>query len=187
MKQEMFQARHETEWQDFELWLESGGRPKARDRRRGGEGASDDTGFPLAFRRLCQQLALAQRRGYSALLVARLQELVERGHLVLYRPRAPRLVRVLEFFSAGFPRLVRAHWRAMSAAALLFFLPLIAAVALLQVHPELVHTLFDPGQLASFENMYDPASTDRIGRESGGDRNSTTGGHQWNSRRHRHA
>jgi uncharacterized membrane protein SpoIIM required for sporulation len=170
MKQEMFQARHEREWSAFERWLELRARPKARDRRSSVEGIFDDTEFPLAYRRLCQQLALAQRRGYSALLIGRLQALVQRGHLVLYRPRAPRLARIVDFFAAGFPRLLRSQWRAMAVSALLFFVPLFGSIALLQVRPELVHSLFSPAQLASFENMYDPASNaERLGRESGGD------------------
>jgi uncharacterized membrane protein SpoIIM required for sporulation len=170
MKQVVFQSRHEEEWLAFERWLDARTRPQARDRLCDGDGVFGDSEFPAAFRRICQQLALAERRDYSALLIQRLRELVQRGHLVLYRPRAPRARRIVDFFAAGFPRLVRAQWRAMAVAALLFFVPLVGVIALLQIHPELVHTLFDPAQLASFENMYDPASSaERLGRESGTD------------------
>src|SRR5581483_3560840 len=52
----------------------------------------------------------------------------------------------------------------------LFYAPFVGSILLLQVKPELVHTIFGPEQLASFENMYDPASkAQRIGRESGSD------------------
>jgi uncharacterized membrane protein SpoIIM required for sporulation len=58
----------------------------------------------------------------------------------------------------------------MTVAALLLFVPLIGCILLLQVRPELVHTLFGPAQLAQFEKMYDPASaSDRLGREDGTD------------------
>jgi uncharacterized membrane protein SpoIIM required for sporulation len=170
MKQQLFQSRYHDEWIEFERWLDLRARPKSRQRASDGDGVFADSNFPVAYRRLCQQLALAEHRGYSALLVQRLQDLVHRGHLVLYRPRAPRLSRIVDFFTAGFPRLVRSQWRAMAVAALLFFLPLIGSIVLLQFHPELVHSLFDPAQIASFENMYDPASTaERLGRESGTD------------------
>jgi uncharacterized membrane protein SpoIIM required for sporulation len=170
MKQEIFQSRYGQDWLAFERWLDVRTRPRARDRLLESEGVFSDVEFPAAYRRLCQQLALAQRRGYSALLIQRLQDLAHRGHLVLYRPRPPRARRIVDFFSAGFPRLVRSQWRAMAIAALLFFVPLLGSIALLQVRPELVHTLFDPGQLASFENMYDPNSaTQKLGRESGSD------------------
>jgi uncharacterized membrane protein SpoIIM required for sporulation len=113
---------------------------------------------------------VAERRGYSARLVDRLRDLAQRGHIVLYRQRAPRLRRIVDFFAATFPRLVRAQRRAMSVAALLFFVPLVGVMTLLQFRPELVHTIFGPNQLAEFEAMYDPAATAKhLGRESGSD------------------
>ena len=170
MKQERFQARHEGEWAAFASWLQQRMRPKSNARVQDAEGAFADSEFPSAYRRICQQLALAERRGYSAQLVRRLRDLVERGHLVFYRPRPPRWRRVVDFFAADFPRLVRAQGKAMLAAALLFYVPLIGAIVLLHFRPELIHSIFDPAQLASFENMYDPASsTQRLGRESGSD------------------
>jgi uncharacterized membrane protein SpoIIM required for sporulation len=170
MKQDVFQSRHEPEWHAFERWLDLRARPASRGRTTGDSDVFGDSEFPLAFRRLCQQLALAERREYSALLVDRLRYLVQRGHLVLYRPRPPRLRSVLEFLASTFPRLFRSQWRAMAASALLFFVPLIGAIVLLQMRPELIHSLFDPGQLASYEDMYNPASdATRVGRESGTD------------------
>jgi uncharacterized membrane protein SpoIIM required for sporulation len=178
MNQETFQARHGNEWIAFEQWLDARALAEKKKRKRGRAKISstddapvfDDSEFPAAYRRICQQLALAERRAYSVLLIRRLQDLAERGHLVLYRPRAPRLRRIVDFFAAEFPRLVRSQWRAMGVAALLFFVPLIGAIVLLQFRPELVHTLFGPAQLAQFENMYDPASgVHKLGRESGTD------------------
>lgn len=170
MKQELFQLRHNEEWAALERWLDQRARPKSKQRGRDGDDVFADSDFPPAYRRVCQQLALAEHRGFSALLIQRLQDLVHRGHLVLYRPRAPRLWHIVDFFAAGFPRLVRSQWPAMTIAALLFFLPLLGSIVLLQFRPELVHSVFDPAQLASFENMYDPASTaERLGRESGTD------------------
>ena len=168
MKQEAFQARHEAEWSAFAQWLEQRQRPAAKVRARDAEGAFADADFPPAYRRLCQQLALCERRGYSAQLTRRLRDLSDRAHLVLYRPRTPRWRRVLDFFAADFPRLVRAQKRAMLAAALLFYVPLFGAILLLHFRPELAYSIFDPHQLANFENMYDPHA-DRLGRESGTD------------------
>jgi len=170
MKQELFQARHEAEWAAFGAWLEQRLRPNAKTRAAEASDAFPDSQFPAAYRRVCQQLALAERRGYSAQLVRRLRDLVERGHLVFYRPRPPRWRRVVDFFAADFPRLVRSQRKVMYAAALLFWLPLIGAMVLLHYRPELIHSIFDPAQLASFENMYDPSgSNQKLGRESGSD------------------
>jgi uncharacterized membrane protein SpoIIM required for sporulation len=169
MKQDVFQARHAAEWDTFERWLAAREAPRRKDR------AAADTimkagDFPLALRRLCQQLALAERRDYSAQLVRRLRDLAQRGHQVLYKPGAPRLRRVVDFFAATFPRLVREQWRAMAASAALFFLPLTGVIVLLHFRPELIHSLFGPEQLAQFENMYDPSKTaERLGRTDGTD------------------
>ena len=166
MKQGYFQAQHEQEWSALARWFDARARPQARDRASDDETSLRDTDFPLAYRRLCQQLALAERREYSPQLVQRLRALAERGHAILYRPRQPRAQRIIGFFAATFPRLVRAQWRAMAVAAVLFFVPLFAAIGVLQVRPELVHSVFSPEQIGQFEAMYDPAkTTQRLGRE----------------------
>ena len=170
MKQERFQSQHEDEWTQLTQWLEARARPRLRDRRLDAAGLISDLDFPALYRRVCQHLALAERRGYSAVLIERLQDLVHRGHLVLYRPPPPRFQKVLRFFTSDFPRLVRAQWRAMSIAAVLFFVPLLLMIGLLQWRPELVHSVFDAQQLAEYESMYDPARSEgRLGRESGSD------------------
>lgn len=170
MKQEVFQRQHQPEWEALTQWLKTRSRPRHRDRQRDSEGMPSDVEFPALYRRVCQHLALAERRGYSALLIEQLQDLVHRGHLVLYRPPPPRLHRVVSFFTADFPRLVRSQWRAMSIAAVLFFVPFFLMIGLLQWRPELAHSLFGVEQLAQFESMYDPANSDnRLGRESGSD------------------
>ena len=170
MKQELFQDRHEPEWDALERWLATRSRAGRRERTRDAEGVLGDNEFPAAYRRLCQQLALAERRGYSDVLLARLRDLVQRGHLALYRPNPPRWQRIVSFFSADFPRLVRREGRAMAVAALLLFGPMLAMIALLQWRPEYSHVVFDPDQLAEYETMFDPAADgDRLGRESGTD------------------
>lgn len=171
MRQEQFVARHEPEWLDFEAWLDrrAGNARHARQHRRGWQGLADHE-VPQRYRRICQQLALARRRGYSPVVTERLQTLMQRGHAVLYRPPPTRWRRAAVFLLAGFPRLVRAERGCMAAAAALFGLPLIAAFVAIQLRPELSGALFDPVQLAQFEQMYDPADSGRrLGRDSGTD------------------
>ena len=63
MRQEHFIARHEGEWQAFARWLEArGDSPRKARAMRGWSGLRDDE-IPAHYRRLCQQLALARRRG----------------------------------------------------------------------------------------------------------------------------
>jgi uncharacterized membrane protein SpoIIM required for sporulation len=145
VKQAPFEAAHAAEWREFEAFLD-------------GKKSFDPADMPARFRRLCQQLALAAERRYSADLVDRLNGLALRGHHALYANRRRESQQVLEFMLAGFPRLVRQEWRLVTAAALLFFGPLLALVAALQQFPDFVHYLLSPEQIAGFHQMYDPAN-----------------------------
>jgi uncharacterized membrane protein SpoIIM required for sporulation len=168
MRQEHFVARHQEEWQVFERWLDArAARPRRARADRDWRGLPD-ADVPAAYRRLCQQLGLARRRGYSPQVVSRLQALVQRGHNALYRPPLPRWRRAFEFFLADFPCLVRAERGVMWASALLFALPLALCFYAMQARPELIHTVFDPQELAEFEAMYEPAAH-KLGRDSGTD------------------
>ena len=147
MKQAPFEAAHAHEWRQLDDFLEN---PKAK--------AFPPEEMPARYRRLCQSLALAADRRYSPALVDRLNELALRGHHALYRNRGRQGQRVAEFLLGGFPALVRQEWRLVASAAALFFGPLLALIAALQLFPEFVHYLLTPEQIASFHEMYDPAS-----------------------------
>lgn len=170
MKQDAFVARHHAEWDAFERWLDARGESLRRARREHELPDLRDADVPARYRRLCQHLALARRRGYSPALTARLQVLMQRGHAVLYRTPPPRWHRLLVFLVAGFPRLVRAERGCMIAAALLLYLPAVLAFAAIQWQPDLSASMFSPEQLAQFEQMYDPADPQRrLGRDDGTD------------------
>jgi uncharacterized membrane protein SpoIIM required for sporulation len=155
VKQAPFEAAHTQEWEAFEKFLEKPQQPPF-----------DPAEMPARFRRVCQSLALAAERRYSADLVDRLNRLALRGHHALYVNRRRESQQVLDFMAAGFPRLVRQEWRLVAAATLLFFGPLLALIALLQQFPDFAHYLLAPEQIANFHSMYDPANK-RLGmRES---------------------
>lgn len=147
MRQAAFEAAHAAEWQAFERFLD--GEKSA---------AFPPQEMPARYRRVCQALALATDRQYSPELVDRLNRLALRGHGVLYRNRRRESQQVLGFLLGGFAALVRREWRLVLAAALVFFGPFLALIAVLQVHPEFVHYLLEPEQIASFHAMYDPAN-----------------------------
>ena len=149
MKQAPFELAHAAEWREFEAFLDK-------------KSAFDPAEMPARFRRLCQHLALAAERRYSADLVDRLNRLALRGHHALYANRRRESQQVLGFLLAGFPRLVRQEWRLVAAAATLFFGPLLALIGLLQQFPDFVHYLLAPEQIASFHQMYDPSNR-RVG------------------------
>jgi uncharacterized membrane protein SpoIIM required for sporulation len=145
VRQAPFEALHAKDWEAFEAFLD-------------GKKTFDPAEMPARFRRVCQSLALAAERHYSAELVERLNRLALRGHHALYVNRRRESQQVLDFVLAGFPRLVRAEWRLVAAAAILFFGPLLALVAVLQVFPDFAHYLLSPEQIATYHQMYDPAN-----------------------------
>ena len=148
MNQNRFEALHGADWLALEqqLRLLEQGKPL-------GTLAAD---FPAAYRRLCQQLALAESRAYSASLVERLQQLCLRAHQQLYRPRRNLAPRLLGFILHGFPRQVRAAWRSILLASLLFYVSLLGMGLLVYLFPELIYSLQSPEQVAQMERMCDP-------------------------------
>ncbi|MFP0193811.1 MULTISPECIES: stage II sporulation protein M [Pseudomonas] len=149
MKQSLFESRHKAEWERFTLALE---------RLERGKDSTQMAEFPKAYRRLCQHLALAQERGYSSFLVDSLQQQVLRGHQQLYRHRSQLGADVLGFILAGFPQLVRAEWRFVLTAALLFFGSLIGFGMLVYLSPELIYNLIPAEQVREMQNTYDPVA-----------------------------
>jgi uncharacterized membrane protein SpoIIM required for sporulation len=169
MRQAQFVARHVEEWNAFEAWLDARAARPRRARAEHKWAGLPDEDVPARYRRLCQQLGLARRRGYSPAVTARLQDLMQRGHNALYRPPPPRWSRAPRFLIAEFPRLVREEWLAMLASLLLFVVPLVGMYVAIAWRPELANSLFDAQALSEFESMYadDPAA--KLGRDGGTD------------------
>lgn len=154
MKQSLFEQRHQAAWQRFDkrlAFLEKG---------RKLEGSSED--FAADYRRLCQQLALAQERGYSSHLIDQLQQLVMRGHQQFYRHRSHLGSRILGFLLAGLPRLVREEWRSIAVASLLFYGSALLMGLLVYHFPDLIYSVVSPDKVSEMESMYAPETT-RLG------------------------
>ena len=71
MKQSLFESRHQPDWQRFAELLDALEHGKAESKA--------CEAFASDYRRICQQFALAQERGYSSHLVDPLQHLAMRG------------------------------------------------------------------------------------------------------------
>jgi uncharacterized membrane protein SpoIIM required for sporulation len=170
MRQAPFEAANAGEWAQFESFLDK----KTKTVPFG------PAEMPERYRRICHALALAQDRRYSPDLVDRLNLLALRGHHALYENRRRQSRRVVEFLRADFPRLVRAEWRVVVAAGLLFFGPLALLIAVLQGYPEFVHYLLSPEQIASFHGMYDPGNK-RLGMREADTSLAMFGFYIWNN------
>ena len=155
MKQSLFERRHQAEWDAFQALLLSLEQGKTKE--------DESQAFAAQYRRICQQLALAQERTYSTHLIDQLQLLAMRGHQQFYRHRSHLGAQIIGFVLAGFPRLIRREWRSVLIASLVFYGSLIGMGVLVYLYPELVYSLMDPAQVTSMETMYDPENR-RLGR-----------------------
>jgi uncharacterized membrane protein SpoIIM required for sporulation len=150
LKELQFIARRQADWQAWDHWLAVS--PKTAAAAAG----PDLAGLPHRFRGLCRDLALARDRQYSAHLVDELHRRVLAAHQRIYGAPPPRGGSVREFLGSGFPALVRREWRLVTAAALLFFLPLLLMVAVAQSVPEAVYLVLSPEQAGQYQEMYSP-------------------------------
>jgi uncharacterized membrane protein SpoIIM required for sporulation len=150
MRQQLFEAQHQAQWQALHAWLED--QPTL--------GAEE---VPAAYRQLCHHLAVARERHYSPALVDRLQHLALRLHQRIYGARSGGPRGLMRFLWQDLPRQVRREWRLMAISSLLFFGPLLGAFLLVRTHPDLVHLVLSPAEAAELSRMYDPANHDMMG------------------------
>ncbi len=96
------------------------------------------------YRQACTDLAIARRDYPDHELTSYLNQLVARGHGVIYRYGARERNRVIHFVRATLPQTFRATWPMTLAAMLMFLIPAIIAFALAYRDPALGEALI-PG------------------------------------------
>jgi uncharacterized membrane protein SpoIIM required for sporulation len=169
MKQQAFEATHETDWQAFEALLDAVEKGRghhlavSRELDRAGLDL-DPQSLPSSYRRICLHSALAKERRFSVGLGDRLHLLVLRGHQVLYGLRPSAAAKLLALLARDFPAQVRALWRPVLLAGLLLWGPMVALVLTVPRYPELAYLLEDPQALAEAERMYS-SDAQRFGRK----------------------
>jgi len=173
-----FERRYQPVWNELERLLERLEMP-ARARTKKGVPAPPAmqlSRIPPLYREVCHHLALATDRQYPHFLVTRLQTLVQRGHQALYQTKTHFWAGIWRYVSLEFPQLIRGHPRLLLLSALMFCVPLFALMLTCYLVPEAVYSVFDPGQVAVFEKMYNPAAG-AIGRERPADSDFLMFGH----------
>jgi uncharacterized membrane protein SpoIIM required for sporulation len=165
MKQRPFEERYAVGWRAFAARLDR------LERSAAAKNASPTPPLPIAelpsaYRQLCQQLAIARHRRYSAALLARLNQLALRAYQQIYRAPQRRWPVVLHFLTADFPQRVRDDAGLFWLCAALFYLPLLGMGSVVYQAPELIYSLLSPESVADLEAMYTPG-------KSADDRNAT--------------
>ena len=180
-----FEARQRARWDELEqslAALEQGRKAARKSRKKNGqgEGASsaplDPARLAALYRAACEDLALARSRAYPVHLMARLEELTQRAHQLIYRRSDYGLARLKRLALIDFPQSVRAHWRYMLVAGLVFALPLLLLGVATYFDPGLVLSVHDAQTARQYDHMYGPGS-EPLGRERGADSDWAMFGH----------
>jgi uncharacterized membrane protein SpoIIM required for sporulation len=160
MRQEEFEARFAKRWDEFSRWLVAASQ---RQSSRGTAPVIDAAEIPARYREICQHLALARDREYSAELVERLSRLALSGHQMLYGAHGRALSRIGAFVARDFPAAVRARLPFVLLSAVLFFGPLVVLAGALQRHPDFAYVVLPSHLIDEFESMYGEDAT-KLGR-----------------------
>jgi uncharacterized membrane protein SpoIIM required for sporulation len=148
MTERNFVARRGRFWQEFSQTLGS----RRLMRERAGR-------FPQDFRELSQDLNTARAHGFDPVLVERLNRLVLEGHQRLYDCREFSLKPLLAFITRTFPQQVRANWRGLAAAGLIFYGIALFFAVLCVRFPEAAYQVLPDDTAESLEEMYNPQAS----------------------------
>jgi len=160
MKQSDFEDKHETSWNELEQVLTE---DKLKNSFKVEIGEADPLReLPELYQDVSHHLAIARHRRYSASLITRLNDLVNRAHQVYYGA-LPRLQGNFIYYAfAGFPIVLRKNATFFWTACALFFLPGLLFFLLCTFSEELIYSLMSMEQVAQFESMYEPG--EHLGR-----------------------
>lgn len=117
--------------------------------------------FSRLFRALCYDLAVVRSRDWGGELEGRLNDLVVRGHNLLYRAPPGRFRTALDFVMVGFPRLLRANIAYFWVACALFVVPGAVAGVLIEQYPSLANRILTRNQQVMMESMHSQDTSDR--------------------------
>ncbi len=159
MRENAFIEQYQKEWKLLELYFEYRN-SSARERKKKNyvHPPISDADFPAKYRRLCNQLALAETRNFSHSLIERLNTLVIEGHRLLYRRRGMSPARLYQALMHTFPQAVRREKTAMLWALALFVVPALVTFVLIQFYPSTAYSFLDESTLSEMERMYSPDS-----------------------------
>jgi len=139
MRADQFVLKRRGDWARLEdLML------RARTRTLGRPRPAEVVELAGLYRRATADLALARRDWPAEDVTRYLNDLVARGHSVLYGSRGDVRKRVSEFYLRTLPRTYRASWPFLTASAVLLFGPAVLAYVLVQLNPDLAPQLVPP-------------------------------------------
>lgn len=152
MKEKYFVSSKEVDWnayeqilQEFELGKDSGEENRVQS-------------FIQKYRAIAHDLTVARSRRYSTNLIEKLNDLVLRGHNLVYTKQAGWFNKILYYFLHTFPRTVRQQWRLVLISSLAFFGSGLLIFITIAQDPDFVYSILSPQAVAQYEQMYDPSA-----------------------------
>ncbi len=149
MNRERFIRERRSDWQQFEMLMS-----RLRNTRQRLWGSRDVARLSKLYRSICYDLSLVQSREWGVRLEQYLNDLVAQGHSCLYRAPPKSAGAILEFFNAGFPRLLRRRYKAFLLALALFLVPLLASVWVGYARPDLAELVAGKETIDQALEMY---------------------------------
>ncbi|MDR2757958.1 MAG: stage II sporulation protein M [Spirochaetaceae bacterium] len=149
MNEQNFIRSRKKFWDEFEGVINGGAKEIRAYARR----------FPRSFREITQDLNTAKAHGFDPALILRLNYLALEGNQILYGGRTWSLKEAAGFIFRTFPRTVRAQWRGLGIAHLIFYGLAVFFFFLCLRFPSLVYEIMPENQVMELENMYNPESS----------------------------
>lgn len=162
MSPTQFEASYSAQWDELEALLAA---TEQRSRwRRATSQPADAERLASLYRAVCEHLALARGRAYPIHLSERLEDLAHRAHRLIYRQHDIGWQRLKRFFGREVPAALRAQWRYIAVATLLFAGPMLAMGLATWDEPARVLALMEVGQASGYEDMYRGGEGKALGR-----------------------
>ena len=147
MDRRQFEAERERSWVEAENLIDALDKIKHHNPEHSGR-------LPEIFRRLCNDLALAEQRMYGAKLCDRLNRLIIRAHQHLYRRNSRGFEAFIRAIFTTFPQAVRAEWRLLVICTSLFVIPVIAISLMVQFDLRWADAILGPQGMEEIQLMY---------------------------------
>ena len=168
MRQEIFETTREDSWKRFEALLarlEKIGAPASIARVARGSNAPTVDEFPALYRALCQDLALARERHFSAWLIERLNQLALRGHEQLYGSQQVTRQPVTQMLRA-LPIAVYSQRKILLFVTVLFFGVLAWSTWRSYEDPSFAYSVLGQAGAQSYEEMHSGDDKERTADDS---------------------
>lgn len=162
MKETQFIEKYQKEWVQLEEYVDYA-KLSTRKQSQAVLPSLSAEDFIKAYRRLCNQLALARTRNFSQGIIDRLHELAKLAHQIIYQKKNNPMARLWVILIRDFPVAVRREKKVMLWALVLFLFPAISMYFLSQIDSTWAYSIMSPYELMQVEEMYRPSTHERLG------------------------